>query len=80
MVISITKAEYIEDYKILFAFNDETERIVDFSGFLNHAKNPMTKKYLNKPLFRNFSLVHGDIVWNDYEMCFPLWDLYEGKI
>lgn len=80
MVISINKAEYLGDYKIKFMFSDETERIIDFSNFLQNARNPMTRKYLDKQLFRKYSIQYGDIVWNDYEMCFPIWDLHEGKI
>jgi hypothetical protein len=30
----------------------------------------MTKKYLDKQLFEKFSIDYGDIIWNDYEMCF----------
>lgn len=44
------------------------------------AKNPMTKNYLDTKLFRGFTIEHGDIVWNDYELGFPIWDLYEGKV
>ncbi len=40
----------------------------------------MTRKYIDKELFKNFSIVYGEIVWNDYDMCFPIWNLYEGKI
>jgi hypothetical protein len=80
MVISINKAEYIGDYKIKLLFSDGVERLIDFSNFLNDAKNPMTKKYLDKQLFKKFSVDYGDINWNDYEMCFPIWDLHEGKI
>jgi DUF971 family protein len=80
MVISIVEAQYLGDYKIRFIFSDETERVINFSNFLNNARNPMTTKYLNKQLFKNYSIEYGDIVWNDYEMCFPIWDLYEGKI
>lgn len=80
MVISIISAEYIQDYKIKFQFSDGIERLIDFSEFLEAAKNPMTKKYLNKQLFKNYSIEYGDIIWNDYEMCFPIWDLHEGKI
>lgn len=80
MVISITQATYEGDYKIKFLFSDSTEKLLDFSGFLNNAKNPMTRKYLDKKLFENFTICYGDIVWNDYEMCFPIWDLHEGKI
>lgn len=80
MVIEINKAEYIEDYKIRFEFSDGEICLVDFTDFLKSAKNPMTKKYLNKNEFKSFKVEFGDIVWNDYEMCFPVWDLHEGKI
>ena len=40
----------------------------------------MTKKYLDKQLFVNYSIEYGDIIWNDYELCFPIWDLHEGII
>jgi len=80
MVISIISAEYIRDYKIKISFSDGIKRIIDFSEFLNGAKNPMTKKYLNKELFKNYSIEYGDVIWNDYEMCFPIWDLHEGTI
>ncbi len=80
MVISIISAEYIRDYKINLTFSDGVVRVIDFGPFLISAKNPMAKKYLDKKLFKKYSIEYGDIVWNDYEMCFPIWDLYEGKI
>lgn len=80
MVISIEKAEYLGDYKINFIFSDGVRQEVNFEQFLSQSKNPMTKKYLDKDLFGSFSIEYGDIVWNDYEMCFPIWDLHEGKI
>jgi len=80
MVISITKAEYIGEYKIRFSFSDGMVKIVDFSTFLKNARNPMAKKYIDKNLFREYSIEYGDIIWNDYEMCFPIWALYEGNI
>lgn len=80
MVISIIKAVYLEEYKIQFIFSDGMTRIIDFEGFLKNAKNPMAKKYLDKQSFINYSIEYGDIIWNDYEMCFPIWDLHEGSI
>lgn len=80
MVISIIKAEYTGDYKIQFSFSDGVEKVIDFSSFLNNARNPMSRKYLDKELFRNYTIQYGDIMWNDYEMCFPIWDLHEGTI
>lgn len=80
MIISIQKADYLGEYRINFKFSDGTEKIIDFGEFLKKAKNPMTKKYLDKKLFQSYSIEYGDIVWNDYEMCFPIWDLHEGEI
>ena len=80
MVISIKEVVYVSDYKIKFLFSDGLERIIDFESFLKNSKNPMTNKYLNKELFKSFSIEYGDIIWNDYELCFPIWDLHNGKI
>ncbi len=80
MIVSIDKAEYKGDYVINLRFSDGVERNIDFSSFLQSAKNPMTKKYLDKGLFKSFTIDYGDLIWNDYEMCFPIWDLHEGKI
>lgn len=80
MVISIIKADYLKDYTIKLKFSDGIERMIDFKDFLNNSKNPMTRKYLDIDLFKNFNIEYGDIIWNDYELCFPVWDLHEGKI
>ena len=80
MVIEINRADYLGDYKIRFVFSDGEIRTIDFADFLASAKNPMTKKYLDKNEFKSFKIEFGDIAWNDYEMCFPIWDLYEGKV
>ena len=80
MVISIQKAEYKGEYKISFVFSDGIKKSIDFSTFLKSARNPMTKKYLDKKLFKSFSVQFEDINWNDFEMCFPIWDLHEGNI
>lgn len=80
MVIEINKAEYLEDYKIVFKFSDGISRIVDFEDFLKSSKNPMSRKYLDLEEFKNFNVEFGDIEWNDFELCFPVWDLHEGKV
>lgn len=80
MVINIQIAEYKGDYKIYFQFSDGVEQTIDFEDFLKNARNPMTKKYLDKNLFQSFTMEYGDIMWNDFEMCFPIWDLHEGKV
>ncbi|MFH1005227.1 MAG: DUF2442 domain-containing protein [Bacteroidota bacterium] len=80
MVITIQKATYKGNYKIDFIFSDGVQKVVDFERFLKNAKNPMTNKYLDKEKFKSFSLDYGDIIWNDYELCFPIWYLHEGRL
>ena len=80
MVVSIDKAVYLKDYKTELKFSDGVIRTIDFESFLKLSKNPMTKKYLDIDKFKNFTLEYGDIIWNDFELCFPIWDLHEGTI
>ncbi len=79
MVLRIEKAEYQEGLKIRFQFSKGVRRVVDFGPFLKKAKNPMSQKYVAPENFRNYPLENGDIHWNEFELCFPIWDLYEGK-
>jgi len=80
MVITIEQAIYKGEYKVEFVFSDGEKKVVDLYNFLSKSKNPMTRKYLNLENFQSFYLEYGDVVWNDYELCFPVWDLHEGEI
>lgn len=79
-VIEIISAKYLKDYILLLEFSDGVKKSINFEDFLKSALNPMTRKYLNKDKFKKFNLEYGDLVWSNYEMCFPVWDLHEGKI
>ena len=80
MIIKIVNAEYVGDYSLKIYFHDGKVNIVDFKSFLSNAKNPMIRKYLNIDFFKNFNINYGDLEWNDFELCFPNYDLYKGKI
>ncbi len=79
-VITIEHATYLEHYKIKLVFSDGSERIVDFESFLQKALNPMTTQFRDLKKFKHFHLENGDLLWGNYEMCFTIWDLYEGTI
>ena len=76
----INSANYLGDFAIRILFNDGTEQLVDFKPFLTKALHPSIKKYLNESYFCNFQIVNGNLNWNDYDMIFPIFDLYNGKI
>ncbi|WP_372947290.1 DUF2442 domain-containing protein [Mariniphaga sp.] len=78
--LKIDSAKYLKDYKIWIKFNDGEEKLVDFKPFLSKSLHPSIKKYLDEKIFSNFSLIDGNLNWNDYDMIFPISDLYDGKI
>jgi len=79
-VINVKSAEYRQDYKLRLVFSDAKECIVDFGPFLHSSFNPMIRKYLDQAEFKNFTIEYGDLYWNDYDLCFPVADLYENRI
>lgn len=79
-VVDITRAECAEEYRLRLWFSDGKEQVVDFGPFLRRSLNPMIRKYLKPEQFQRFTVEHGDLFWGDYELCFPIADLYEGRI
>ncbi|GIK58532.1 MAG: DUF2442 domain-containing protein [Chloroflexi bacterium] len=79
-IVDIEAVEYIEGYKLRLLFSDKSENVVDFEPFLSNSLNPMIRKYLDIEIFKQFTVEHGDLFWNDYDLCFPIADLYRGKI
>lgn len=78
--IKIDSAKYLSDYAIRIKFSDGSEKLVDFKPFLSKTLHPSIKKYLDENEFSNFSLSDGNLNWNDYDLIFPISDLYNGRI
>ena len=79
-VINIVRAEQVSGYKLKLYFSDGAERVIDFEPFLRGSRNPMISEYLDPKKFANFKLEYGDLIWDDYGLCFPIADLYENRI
>ncbi len=79
-VINVEKVKYLNGYKLKLFFNDGVEKIIDFNPFLSNSLNPLINKYLDLKEFQKYKLDSGDLVWNDYDLCFPVADLYENNI
>jgi len=79
-IIRIEKAKHLGEHKLNLSFNDGTEQIIDFGPFLSSSLNPLIRKYLNRKEFMKYKLDEGDLEWNDYDLCFPVADLYENNI
>ncbi len=78
--INIISAEQIDTYCLRLRFDDGTEQVVDLRPFLSHAAHPDIRSWLQPERFSSFRLEFGELVWGDYELCFPMIDLYRNDI
>ena len=80
MYLRVKVAKYVPRHRVDITFNDGTHRVVDFGPFLKQARNPMFTKYRGLREFKSFHIQDGDLMWGDFEMIFPIMDLYSGTI
>jgi hypothetical protein len=78
--LEITEAEYVSGHKIRLKFSDDTSRVMDFEPLLRKTTNPDLAQYRRLKKFKQFRLHYGDLMWGDYEMIFPVSDLYRGEL
>lgn len=79
-MINIVKAEVIGEYQIYLCFDDGDEQTVDFKPFLVQAVHPDIRAYLNTDKFKDFHIEYGELVWGDFDLCFPIVDLYNNQL
>ncbi len=80
VALDIVRVDHLGRYRLELTFSDGHLSTVDFGPFLRVSLNSETRRFLEEERFKSFSLIHGNLVWGDYEMCFPIEDLYEGRI
>jgi hypothetical protein len=79
-LLAVVSAEFVDGYRLRVKFSDGSRRTVDFGPFLEKSKHPTVRKYLDSKRFQNFSVEHGDLHWNHYDLSFPVAELRKGKI
>lgn len=79
-VVRIEVLRNVAPYKLLIRFDDGKENTVDFGLFLNSSAHPSIRAYLDLKRFKNFTLEDGVLHWNDFDLVFPMADLYAGRI
>ena len=79
-LIEIKTAKYIGDFAIRLFFSDGYHRLVDFKPFLESSLHPSIRKYLDESKFMQFKIIDGNLNWNNYDLIFPIDDLYQGRI
>lgn len=78
--ISVIAAKYLGAFNIRLFFSNGCQKLVDFKPFLESSEQSCIQKYLDKALFTNFKIVEGNLNWNDFELYFPIEDLYFNTI
>jgi hypothetical protein len=78
--INIVSATQVGEHRLKIGFDDKTVQEVDFGPFLKRAKHPDVRAYLQPERFSTFHIDYGDLVWGDYDLCFPVIDLYRNCI
>ena len=78
--ITVINAVYVKDFCLKVFFDDGSSQTVDLSEFLENPPNPIYKKYLKEKNLKKFQIINGNLNWNDYEMIFPVANLYRGAI
>jgi len=79
-ILAVMAAEHLDGYRIRLLFNDGKEQVVDFYPFLGRSAHPAIRAYLEPQQFARFRIEYGDLVWGDYDLCFPIMDLYRNAI
>jgi hypothetical protein len=79
-VIRIEAVRYIGPYKLLIRFSDRHEGLVDFGCFLKASAHPSIRAYLDVERFKAFTVEDGFLQWNDFDLVFPIVELYKGQI
>lgn len=66
---NIEEAHYQNDYKILVAFDDGMEGIVDLKNFVFDKNCGVFKRLQNQEQFKNFTIENHTLVWgNDLDL------------
>ena len=78
--INIISATQPGEYRIRLIFDDNTVQEVDFKPFLVRSHHPDIRAYLEPVRFAGFRVEYGELVWGDYELCFPVINLYRNTI
>ncbi len=65
MILHVTSAEYVDDYKIKVTFNDSTSGIADFKKTVYTDYLDIIRELKDLKKFRNFKVDADTIVWSN---------------
>ena len=78
--LKVENARLIAPFQLSISFSNGEMVEVDFENFIISSSKPDVRKFKDENLFKDFKIEHGNLVWGDFEMIFPVSDLYSGNI
>ncbi len=78
--IQIKEIVHLDGLKLSIYFSDGSNQIIDFKSFLSGSAHPQIRKYLQPKNFKEYKLIDGELMWGDFDLIFPIRDLYENQI
>ena len=78
--INILSAAWQGEYRIRLRFDDGSRQTIDFLPFLSRSGHPDIRASLDQQRFRAFRVEYGNLLWGDFDLCFPIMDLYHNRI
>ena len=79
-IIKIKKVEYLGGCALKLWFSDGVTQSIDFESFLKNSQHPDIQKYVSSKYFTQYSLKDGELMWGDFDLIFPIMDLYKNSI
>lgn len=61
----VTKANYLEDYRIWLEFDNKREGVVDLAQTICHDHRPIFTELADKEKFKNFRVDADTVVWDN---------------
>lgn len=78
--LNVVDARWISGYQLEISFSDGFTRLINFEPFLRGSMHAEIRKYLDINRFKEFEIRFGNLVWNEYDLCFSIEHLYSGAI
>lgn len=78
--LSVKSAKHQIGHILEVTFSDGKIVHVDFAPFIFSNEHPDYMKYRSISEFMNFSIIDGNINWDDYSMIFPVIDIYNNRL
>jgi hypothetical protein len=76
---TVLSAKYLGDYRLEITFRDGVVKKIDLQNLLENSTHPLTRKFLDKELFKQFYVDRITICWGDNEFDLNPFNIYDGK-